>query len=58
MSTKRKDLERKEKTSIKCRKSMHAEWWQQGPIYHIYPKSFCDSNSDGIGDLQGLYLQF
>eukprot|EP00093_Oithona_nana_P000317 00317.XXX_1223_120_1 [CDS] Oithona nana genome sequencing. len=33
---------------------MHAEWWQQGPIYHIYPKSFCDSNSDGIGDLQGI----
>ena len=28
-------------------------WWQIGPIYHCYPKSFKDSNDDGIGDLKG-----
>lgn len=30
-----------------------ALWWQKGPIYHIYPKSFCDSSKNGIGDLKG-----
>lgn len=29
-------------------------WWRGGVIYQIYPRSFSDSNSDGIGDLQGI----
>ena len=29
-------------------------WWQHGVIYQIYPWSFRDSNSDGIGDLEGI----
>ncbi|MCU7208862.1 alpha-glucosidase [Turicibacter sp. 1E2] len=30
------------------------KWWKEGVGYQIYPKSFCDSNGDGIGDLQGI----
>ena len=29
-------------------------WWKEAVIYQIYPRSFADSNSDGIGDLNGI----
>ena len=42
---------------------MNRTWWKEAVIYQIYPRSFMDSNGDGIGDLNGItsrldYLQY
>lgn len=29
-------------------------WWRQAVVYQIYPRSFADSNGDGLGNLRGV----
>ncbi len=33
---------------------MQKNWWKEAVVYQIYPRSFMDSNGDGIGDLNGI----
>ena len=33
---------------------MYGKWWQEAVIYEIYPRSYYDTNNDGIGDIQGI----
>ena len=42
---------RRERTEMS---SKHKDWWRGAVIYQIYPRSFQDSNGDGIGDLNGI----
>ncbi|MFC8247054.1 glycoside hydrolase family 13 protein [Streptomyces chartreusis] len=32
----------------------HRDWWREAVIYQVYPRSFADSNGDGMGDLEGV----
>ncbi|EJN57573.1 glycoside hydrolase family 13 protein [Halogranum rubrum] len=42
------------KDNLKTRAAIDRTWWKEAVIYQIYPKSFNDTDGDGIGDLRGI----
>ncbi|MGW8060979.1 glycoside hydrolase family 13 protein [Streptomyces ziwulingensis] len=41
-------------TSTTATVAGHRDWWRDAVIYQVYPRSFADSNGDGMGDLEGV----
>jgi alpha-glucosidase len=47
-------LVKPETSAQSARQSEEVDWWQNAVIYEVYPRSFQDTNGDGIGDLNGI----
>ncbi|MBP1157652.1 trehalose-6-phosphate hydrolase [Paenibacillus sp. PvR052] len=45
---------KKDEMVVKSNTNIENDWWKKSVIYQIYPKSFMDSDGDGVGDLKGI----
>ena len=46
-----------DKTQQNNKTSIDRKWWKEATVYQIYPRSFKDTDGDGVGDLKGIILK-